>query len=50
MVTPSILSHAFVDYDYLLALYLKLSVCVCGFKTTCFRYLNLNLCCNNFMF
>jgi hypothetical protein len=27
MVTPSILSYAFVDYDYLLALYLK---CVCA--------------------
>jgi hypothetical protein len=26
----------------------KLSVC--GFKTTCFRYVNLNACCNNFMF
>jgi hypothetical protein len=23
---------------------------VCGFKTTCFRYVNLNSCCNNFMF
>jgi hypothetical protein len=23
---------------------------VCGFKTTCFRYDNLNLCCNNFIF
>jgi hypothetical protein len=23
---------------------------VCGFKTTCFRYVNLNLCCNNFLF
>jgi hypothetical protein len=24
--------------------------CVCGFKTTCFRYVNLNLGCNNFLF
>jgi hypothetical protein len=23
---------------------------VCGFKTTCFRYVNWNLCCNNFVF
>jgi hypothetical protein len=23
---------------------------VCGFKNTCFRYVNLNLCCNNFIF
>jgi hypothetical protein len=23
---------------------------VCGFETTCFRYVNLNSCCNNFMF
>jgi hypothetical protein len=23
---------------------------VCGFKTICFRYVNLKLCCNNFMF
>jgi hypothetical protein len=28
----------------------ELSVCGCGFKTTCFRYVNLNSCCNNFIF